>query len=195
VKANTRQLNKLRIIGGQWRGRKLSFADGEGLRPTMDRVRETLFNWLQGEIAGAYCLDMFSGSGALGFEALSRYAAQVVMIDKNPQAVRAIRSNLSLLGTDKAQLLQMDARAYLNSLISNPEVYKKFDIVFLDPPFNQDLVSPFCRLLAQADCLSEQASIYIELEKKTSLPELPENWRVAKEKKAGQLAYYLIVKE
>ena len=101
MKANTRQLNQLRIIGGQWRGRKLSFADGEGLRPTMDRVRETLFNWLQGEIAGARCLDLFSGSGALGFEALSRYAAQVVMIDNNPQAVRAIRNNLKLLNTDK----------------------------------------------------------------------------------------------
>ena len=194
MKAKTRQLNQLRIIGGQWRGRKLSFADGDGLRPTMDRVRETLFNWLQDEIADARCLDLFSGSGALGFEALSRYAAQVVMIDKNPQAVRAIRSNLTLLGTDKAQLLQMDASAYLNSLIKNPEADKKFDIVFLDPPFNQNLVSPFCQLVAQADCLSEQASIYIELEKKTSLPDLPENWHVAKEKKAGQLAYYLITK-
>ena len=195
MKAKNKQLNQLRIIGGQWRGRKLSFADGDGLRPTMDRVRETLFNWLQAEIAGARCLDMFSGSGALGFEALSRYAAQVVMIDKNPQAVRAIRNNLKLLDTDKAQLLQMDARAYLNSLIKDPDTNKKFDIVFLDPPFNKDLVGPFCQLLAQADCLSKQASIYIELEKKASLPDLPENWRVAKEKKAGQLAYYLIYKE
>ena len=192
MKANTRQLNQLRIIGGQWRGRKLSFADGEGLRPTMDRVRETLFNWLQGEIAGARCLDLFSGSGALGFEALSRYAAQVVMIDNNPQAVRAIRNNLKLLNTDKAQLLQMDARAYLDSLIKNPDRDKKFDIVFLDPPFNKDLVSSFCQLLVQADCLSEQAIIYIELEKKTALPDLPDNWHLAKEKKAGQLAYYLI---
>ncbi len=195
MKAKNKQLNQLRIIGGQWRGRKLSFADGDGLRPTMDRVRETLFNWLQAEIAGARCLDMFSGSGALGFEALSRYAAQVVMIDKNPQAVRAIRNNLKLLDTDKAQLLQMDARAYLNSLIKDSDTNKKFDIVFLDPPFNKDLVGSFCQLLAQADCLSEQASIYIELEKKNPLPDLPENWRVIKEKKAGQLAYYLIVKE
>ena len=182
--------NQLRIIGGQWRGRKLSFADGDGLRPTMDRVRETLFNWLQNEIAGARCLDMFSGSGALGLEALSRYAGEVVMIDKNPYAIRMIRNNLELLGADNAQLLQMDARSYLNSITgSNPP--QKFDIVFLDPPFNKQLVEPFCQLLDEADCLSSQASIYIEIEKKTALPELPKDWVVVKEKKAGQLAYYL----
>jgi len=101
---NNKKTNQLRIIGGQWRGRKLSFADGDGLRPTMDRVRETLFNWLQGDIAGANCLDMFTGSGALGFEALSRYADKVVMIDKNPHAIRTINSHLKLLTTDKAQV-------------------------------------------------------------------------------------------
>jgi len=195
--------NQLRIIGGQWRGRKLSFADGDGLRPTMDRVRETLFNWLQGEIMGACCLDMFSGSGALGLEALSRYAGEVVMIDKNPQAIRMIANNLQLLGVDNAQLLHMDAAAYLKSLSEMAEgsfsraakgstPRKKFDIVFLDPPFNKQLVEPYCQLLEAANCLSEQASIYIELEKKTALPKLPNNWQVVKEKKAGQLAYYLV---
>lgn len=192
--------NQLRIIAGQWRGRKLSFADGDGLRPTMDRVRETLFNWLQGEIVGARCLDMFSGSGALGLEALSRYAGEVVMIDKNPQAIRMIANNLQLLGVDNAQLLHMDAAAYLKSLLqtslseaaegSTPT--KKFDIVFLDPPFNKQLVGLYCQLLDEANCLSEHASIYIEIEKKTPLPELPDNWQVVKEKKAGQLAYYLV---
>ncbi|NOQ80263.1 MAG: 16S rRNA (guanine(966)-N(2))-methyltransferase RsmD [Gammaproteobacteria bacterium] len=199
--------NQLRIIGGQWRGRKLSFADGDGLRPTMDRVRETLFNWLQNEIVGARCLDMFTGSGALGLEALSRYAGEVVMIDKNPQAIRMIGNNLKLLGADNAQLLKMDARAYLagieGSLLQCAEgsslqiaegstPSKTFDIVFLDPPFNKQLVGPFCQLLDKADCLSDQASIYIEIEKKTALPELPKNWEVVKQKKAGQLAYYLV---
>ena len=191
--------NQLRIIGGQWRGRKLSFADGDGLRPTMDRVRETLFNWLQNEIVGARCLDLFSGSGALGLEALSRYAGEVVMIDKNPYAIRMIRNNLELLGVDNAQLLKMDARDYLagieGSLLQSAEGSippQKFDIVFLDPPFNKQLVAPFCQLLDKADCLSDQASIYIEIEKKTALPELPKNWEVVKQKKAGQLAYYLV---
>lgn len=186
--------NQLRIIGGQWRGRKLNFAEGEGLRPTMDRVRETLFNWLQGEIADARCLDMFTGSGALGLEALSRYAGEVVMIDKNPHAIRMIENNLALLKVDpnKAQLLHSDAETYLKSLINKPEHSKKFDIVFLDPPFNKQLVAPFCRLLEQANCLSDQASIYIELEKNTALPELPKHWTIAKEKKTGQLRYYLV---
>ena len=195
--------NQLRIIGGQWRGRKLSFADGEGLRPTMDRVRETLFNWLQSDIAGARCLDLFSGSGALGLEALSRYAGEVVMIDKNPQAIRMIRQNLELLAVDNARLMQMDARDFLlrtaeGSLLKTaegsfpPSPQKTFDIVFLDPPFNQQLVPVFCDLLDKANCLSDQAIIYIEIEKKTRLPQLPDNWTIIKEKKAGQLAYYLV---
>ncbi len=183
--------NLLRIIGGQWRGRKLNFADGEGLRPTMDRVRETLFNWLQYEVAGARCLDLFSGSGALGLEALSRYAGEVVMIDKNPHAVRMIRQNLELLNADNTQLIQMDALDYLRQVAeSNPP--EQFDIVFLDPPFKQQLVATFCEQLAMADCLSDGALIYIEIEKNTQLPQLPDGWELIKEKKAGQLAYCLV---
>ena len=178
----------------------------------MDRVRETLFNWLQGEIAGARCLDLFSGSGALGLEALSRYAGEVVMIDKNPQAIRMIRQNLELLGVDNASLLHGDAQDFLlrtaegsllrtaeGSLLTAAEGSllqaakgSTFDIVFLDPPFNKQLVAPFCRLLDEANCLSDQASIYIEMEKNKELPELPQNWEVIKAKKAGQLAYYLV---
>ncbi len=179
--------NELRIIGGQWRGRKLKFPDGEGLRPTMDRVRETLFNWLQADIADARCLDLFSGSGALGFEALSRSAAQVIMVDKNLQAIKMIRSNMALLKVDNAQAVHMDAAAYLQQKNIGP-----FDIVFLDPPFNKHLVEKFCQLLHQSNCLSEQAVIYIEMEKNTPLPQLPEQWHIAKNKTAGQLAYYLI---
>ena len=179
--------NELRIIGGQWRGRKLKFPDGEGLRPTMDRVRETLFNWLQADIADARCLDLFSGSGALGFEALSRSAAQVVMVDNNSQAIKMIRSNLVLLKADNAQAVQMDAAAYLQQKNIGP-----FDIVFLDPPFNKYLVEKFCQLLHQSGSLSEQAVIYIEMEKNTALPQLPKQWHIVKNKTAGQLAYYLI---
>jgi len=189
--------NQLRIIGGQWRGRKLTFANGDGLRPTMDRVRETLFNWLQTEIVDARCLDLFSGSGALGLEALSRYAAEVVMIDKNPQAIRMIDNNLHLLGVKNAQLLSMDAQHYLRAqakkrlLATGTE--KTFDIVFLDPPFNQQLVAPFCQLLDDSHCLSSRASVYIEIEKTTSLPvALPGGWQVVRQKHAGQTAYYLL---
>ena len=170
----------------------------------MDRVRETLFNWLQNDIAGARCLDLFTGSGALGLEALSRYAAEVVMIDKNPQAIRMIRQNLELLKVDNAQLIKIDAADYLGSLLqaadgSNLPLFQRgtegvntFDIVFLDPPFNQQLVSVFCELLDKANCLSDRALIYIEIEKNTKLPQLADNWTIIKEKKAGQLAYYLV---
>ena len=186
--------NQLRIIGGRWRGRKLNFANGEGLRPTMDRVRETLFNWLQGEIVGARCLDLFTGSGALGLEALSRYAGEVVMIDKNPHAIAAIRKNLELLEIDNASLLKEDARKFLSdqNLFAEEVSEKTFDIVFLDPPFHKQLIAPFCDLLSQSGCLSQQASIYIEMEKDASMPDLPDGWQVQREKRAGQLAYYLI---
>lgn len=190
AKAN-KSANQLRIIGGQWRGRKLDFADGEGLRPTMDRVRETLFNWLQGEVVGARCLDLFSGSGALGLEALSRYAGEVVMVDKNPQATAMIERNLAMLGSKNAQLFTMDAREYLAQVAACPPD-KTFDIVFLDPPFNQQLLGPLCDRLEQSNCLSEQAGIYIEMENNSVLPELPRGWTVIREKKAGQLAYYLV---
>jgi len=191
AKAN-KHSNQLRIIGGQWRGRKLDFADGEGLRPTMDRVRETVFNWLQGEIVDARCLDLFSGSGAMGLEALSRYAGEVVMIDKNPRAMAMIDKNLALLGAKNARVLQMDARDFL-AQAATLEADKTYDIVFLDPPFNKQLVAPFCDLLAQSNCLSKQASIYIEMENNTMLPKLPEAWEVIRQKKAGQLAYYLVI--
>jgi len=185
---NKKSTNQLRIIAGQWRGRKLEFADGEGLRPTMDRIRETLFNWLQGDITGARCLDLFTGSGALGFEALSRGAAEVVMIDTNQQAIRMIQQNLDLLSVDNAQLLQMDAQQFLK----NGAMDQTFDIVFLDPPFNQQLIQPFCHYLQASGCLSEQSMVYIEMEKNNKLTDLPAGWGVTKEKKAGQLAYYLV---
>ncbi len=187
-KNNKKTTNQLRIIGGQWRGRKLDFADGEGLRPTMDRVRETLFNWLQGEIIGARCLDLFSGSGALGLEALSREAGKVVMIDKNPQAIQMIQKNLDLLAVKNAQLILGDAEEYLHQSSTD----ELFDIVFLDPPFNQQLVHTFCLQLQKSKCLAPEVTIYIEMEKKEKLAKLPLGWEIIKEKKAGQLAYYLI---
>ena len=186
--------NQLRIIGGQWRGRKLSFTNGDGLRPTMDRVRETLFNWLQADIVDAHCLDLFTGSGALAFEALSRQAANVTMLDNNPHAIRMIKDNLQLLSINNAKILQADTLSYLKNYQKTSKK-SQFNIVFLDPPFNQGLIEPCCHLLNQANCLADCAKIYIESEKINSLKNLPENWTIIKEKKAGQLSFFLIQTE
>lgn len=179
--------NTLRIIGGQWRGRKLRFADGEGLRPTTDRVRETLFNWLQPVITGARCLDLFSGSGALGLEALSRGAGEVVFIERNPKAVKALKDNLALLHASGATVHQADALAWLRGNV-NP-----FDVIFLDPPFRQNLLAPALKLLAECGWAADGACVYIELESEHGEPELPQGWDLHRSKKAGQVSYYLAV--
>lgn len=179
--------NTLRIIGGQWRGRKLRFADGEGLRPTTDRVRETLFNWLQPVIHGARCLDLFAGSGALGLEALSRGASEVQFIERNTKAVRALQENLTLLQAENGHVHQSDALAYLSG------TNRAFDIVFLDPPFRQDLLDPALSLLSQGNWLAPGARIYLELEAELGTPELPAGWELLRSKTAGQVAYHLAV--
>jgi 16S rRNA (guanine966-N2)-methyltransferase len=179
--------NTLRIIGGQWRGRKLRFADGEGLRPTTDRVRETLFNWLQPLISGARCLDLFSGSGALGLEALSRGAGEVVFIERNPRAVQALKENLALLQADNAEVRQGDALAWLRGEA------KAFDVIFLDPPFRQDLLGPALKLLAEGGWALPGTRVYIELEVEQGEPELPPGWELLRSKQAGQVAYHLAV--
>jgi 16S rRNA (guanine966-N2)-methyltransferase len=178
--------NTLRIIGGEWRGRKLRFADGEGLRPTTDRVRETLFNWLVPLIHGARCLDLFAGSGALGFEALSRGAGEVIFVETNPAAIAALKENLALLGSENAEVLRSDA---LNYLEGNSH---KFDVVFLDPPFRRDLLQPALQLLVKKGWLAAGARVYLELESEQQLPELPLGWEVLRSKQAGQVAYHLI---
>jgi len=185
--AKTVARNQLRIIAGQWRSRKLAFPTIEGLRPTPDRVRETLFNWLAPVIEGARCLDLFAGSGALGLEALSRGAGEVVMLDQNPRVIKQLKDNLALLQCTHAQVVQTDALNYLQS------VQQRFDIVFLDPPYRQDLIAPCCALLAKHNIVNPNASIYIELEKEASLPELANNWELVRSKDAGQVAYHLVV--
>jgi 16S rRNA (guanine966-N2)-methyltransferase len=178
--------NQLRIIGGQWRGRKLRFADGRGLRPTPDRVRETLFNWLMPHLPGARCLDLFAGSGALAFEALSRGAAQVVMVDNNARVVSQLRDNLTLLGNPCVQLIQADSVKWLQH-----DATKIFNIVFLDPPY-ADKVLPECiNLLEQGNWLANDAWVYIELPSRDDLPVLPDNWRWYRNKQAGQVGYHL----
>lgn len=179
--------NQVRITGGEYRGRKLGFPSIDGLRPTGDRVRETLFNWLQPVLPGASCLDPFAGSGALGLEAASRGARLVVMLEKSARAVAQIAGNISLLGAEGIEIYCTDALRWLTG------ESRRFDIVFLDPPFAGDLLQQSCRLLDQHGWLAPNARIYIEMSEEQALPELPGNWLQLRRKKAGQVCYYLFL--
>ena len=181
---------QLRIIGGQWRSRKLAFPDVEGLRPTPDRVRETLFNWLQSVVPGVRCLDLFAGSGALGLEALSRGAAWAVFVDQDVVAARCLREHLQTLRATDAQVMQADVLAYLQG------VAQTFDVVFIDPPYRHyDLLQDCCARLESGDWLAPQAYVYLETESSREVPPLPLNWQVIRSKKAGQVGYHLVLRE
>ncbi|MBI3343571.1 MAG: 16S rRNA (guanine(966)-N(2))-methyltransferase RsmD [Gammaproteobacteria bacterium] len=181
----------MRIIGGRWRSRRLGFPDVEGLRPTPDRVRETLFNWLAPIIEGARCLDLFAGSGALGLEALSRGATEVVMVDRDPQVIARLKENVATLGAPGATLVAADALTWLQS----PHRKSTFDIVFLDPPFGQGLLEPCCKLLEEHGWLAPSAHIYLESESALGPPALPANWQLKRSQKAGQVGYHLATRE
>ena len=171
------QKSELRIIGGQWRGRRLSFTAAEGLRPTLDRFRETLFNWLMFDVEGAHCLDLFAGSGALGLEALSRGAAHVDFIDNNALAVAAIRQHLKSLQCSAAQVHQAAAEAWLKQQPSQP-----YDLIFLDPPFHQDFLQPCFYALEYGGWLKSGSLIYLEAEAEFSTAKLPAGWQIQKNK-------------
>lgn len=178
--------NQLRIIGGEWRGRKLRFPDAPNLRPTPDRVRETVFNWLAPMIQGARCLDLFAGSGALGLEALSRGAAWTTFVDSHKKVNQDLHEHLGLLNAnDKSEVLQMDGVKFLKNKA------KSYDLVFLDPPYHLDLMQKVVPLLEANGWLTENAMLYLEIEKRQSLPELPKNWKQLKEKTAGEVNYFL----
>jgi len=179
--------NTLRIIGGQWRGRKLPFADLEGLRPTPDRVRETLFNWLQPIIHGARCLDLFAGSGALGLEALSRGAARVTLVDQSHQVTRQLQQNCQTLKTDQAEIVCQSALSLLDSQAPQP-----FGVIFIDPPYHKNLVAPTCQLLEQNGWLAANTLIYLEVEKELTTLPVPQNWELLRSKQAGQVSYHLL---
>lgn len=181
----THNTQQIRIIGGKWRGRKINFPMLAEIRPTPDRVRETLFNWLAPHIEGAYCLDLYTGSGALGFEALSRGARHVVMVDKSPEVIEHLRAIASKLDAGEITLFQGKAP---NGMILPPEV---FDIIFLDPPFRQDLIQPSCEWLEKQKLIDFHTLIYIEAEN-TKIPiVLPENFKILKQGKTSQVVYYL----
>lgn len=174
----------IRIIAGKHRGRKLPVLMAEGLRPTTDRIKETVFNWLMPYIHDAKCLDCFAGAGSLGFEALSRGAASVTLIELNKLAAKQLMANKQLLNADNIMISNVNV---LDFLKTKPR--QSFDLVFIDPPFRQNLITQTCELLTDG-WLTEQALIYVEMEVESS-QQLPSNWQLLKEKVAGQVAYRL----
>jgi 16S rRNA (guanine966-N2)-methyltransferase len=178
--------NNLRIIGGKWRGRKLRFSAIQALRPTLNRARETLFNWLAPIIVDKICLDLFAGSGALGFEALSRGAKQVTMVDKSIIAINNLRKNAEMLGADNVEFFGMSFSPKLKNIFNH-----KFDLVFLDPPFYQGLASKACNWLESQKCLADSALIYLEAEKDLTDIKFPSNWKILRHKTEGKINYFL----
>jgi 16S rRNA (guanine966-N2)-methyltransferase len=182
--AKTQKNSQVRVIAGSLRGRKITFSSSEGLRPTLDRVRETLFNWLASDIHQAHCLDLFAGSGALGIEAISRGAASVTLVDANRTVAQNLCQNLAALTIKNATVIQQPAESFLQGN------QQKFDLVFLDPPFEQGMLKPILGQLSTH--LSENALIYVEQENSTERLSFDSNWEVLKSKKTGRFYYELI---
>lgn len=180
-------MGQCRIISGRWRGRKLPVPDLDGLRPTPDRVRETIFNWLQPVIGSARCLDLFSGSGALGFEAASRGAESVILVEFNTTAAKQLRDNKALLAAENCNVENMTAQQFL---ATHSEQY---DIVFIDPPYQANLWTEIAQQLVETSALRDNAHIYLECPSKGELPKLPNHWQLIKDKKAGEVRYCLFL--
>ena len=176
--------NSLRIIGGVWRSRRVEFADAPGIRPTPDRVRETLFNWLVDKIEGARCLDLFAGSGALGFEAASRGAAHLTLVDHDAGVIDMLKAQRRTLDARQVEIVHHESLAYIR------EASQPFDIVFLDPPFGTDLHQQAAQVLITRELLCPDGRLYIE-SPVGETPELPDALRCIREKTAGQVRYQL----
>ena len=178
--------SQLRIIAGQWRGRKLRFGAAPGLRPTTDRIRETLFNWLAPHLGGARCADLFAGSGALGLEALSRGARHCDFVDTSRAAIQRITAHLvALQATGRGRCHTGDALRFLQGSDA------AYDLVFVDPPFGRNLVQPCCTQLATPGRLAQQGLVYVESAAADPPPEVPANWSLHRDKRAGGVAYRL----
>ncbi len=181
------QPGRVRIVAGKWRSRLLDIADVPGLRPTSERIRETLFNWLAPVIQGARCLDIFAGTGALGLEALSRGAAEVVFVEKSPVAAATLREHIAMLNASEAAVNETDASDYLRRAPLG-----EFDIVFLDPPFAADVHEDLCRLLVEEQVLSKNAWIYLEEDRAKPAAVIPKGWQIMKTGLAGNVRYSLV---
>jgi 16S rRNA (guanine966-N2)-methyltransferase len=179
----------LRIIGGEWRGRKIHFPPVAAIRPTPDRVRETVFNWLQSAVAGRRCLDLYAGSGALGLEALSRGAREVVFVDVEAAVSGHLLATLQMLGCDRGRVIRSDARSFLEGAA------EPFDIIFLDPPFGESVLADVCLRIEAGGWLAPGGLVYLEAPASAGPPELPDGWSLLKSKRAGEVGYHLAQRE
>lgn len=177
----------IRIISGKWRGRKLPVHDVEGLRPTTDRVKETVFNWLMNDVLQRNVLDCYAGSGGLGFETLSRGAFHTVFVEKSAKAAEQLKKNCAMLNVENAKILHLDTLRWLAQ--STPQ--QPFSLVFIDPPFRKGLAQKTIDLLEDNEWLSDNALIYVETETELENISIPTNWTLLKEKIAGQVCYQL----
>ncbi|WP_067700000.1 MULTISPECIES: 16S rRNA (guanine(966)-N(2))-methyltransferase [unclassified Erwinia] len=187
-KNSSNSAGQIRIIGGQWRGRKLPVPDSAGLRPTTDRVRETLFNWLAPDIQAARCLDCFAGSGALGLEALSRHAASATLLELERPVAQQLEKNLVTLGAKTGRVIHTNTLQWL------AKQGEPHDLVFIDPPFRKGLLEQTLTLLETQGWLADEALIYVESEVENGLPPVPASWQLHREKIAGQVAYRLYIR-
>ncbi|MDI9243966.1 16S rRNA (guanine(966)-N(2))-methyltransferase RsmD [Marinobacter sp. CHS3-4] len=181
---------ELRIIGGDWRSRKLTFPSVGGVRPTPARTRETLFNWLSFHLPGSHCLDLFAGSGALGLEALSRGAGSAIFVDHTKALAQALRSNLRLLKSENADVTCQTVDAFLEQLPGKP-----VDILFMDPPFRQGWLERLFPLIEDNGWVKPGGWIYVEHESELTTPAVPNTWHLNRQKTAGQVTYCLFQKE
>ncbi len=182
----------VRIIGGAWRGRRLPVPVAEGLRPTPDRVRETLFNWLAPYLPGARCLDLFAGTGALCLEALSRGAREVVMVEKSARVAAALHRNVQMLSARGAQIIEADAVQFLQRALPGAPI-KGFDVIFVDPPFRSGLVGRCATLIEQGHWVEDGGLVYIEAPSRLQPLPVPDRWELIRTKKAGQVGYHLLL--
>ncbi|WP_241974327.1 16S rRNA (guanine(966)-N(2))-methyltransferase RsmD [Aliidiomarina minuta] len=187
--AKAQQKGQIRIIGGRWRGRKLAVLHAEGLRPTGDRIKETLFNWIQFDLAGSRVLDLFAGTGSLGFEALSRGAAQATFVETHLPAARQLQENIALLKAE-ASVETRSAEQLLPSLPAN-----SVDLILIDPPFQQGWLPRIIPLLENSGCLTEHALIYVECERREDFSQWPSNWHLLRDKEIGQVHFRLFTRE
>ncbi|MCH8136492.1 MAG: 16S rRNA (guanine(966)-N(2))-methyltransferase RsmD [Proteobacteria bacterium] len=185
-KGTQKSRGRLRIVAGIWRSRVLEIADVEGLRPTSERIRETLFNWLTPRMAGARCLDLFAGTGALGLEALSRGAAAAVFVENSKVAIATLRRNLASLDASGGVIHAGSATEYIDAAGA-----ESFDIVFLDPPFADDNLAELCKLVDESELVATNANVYLEQDRARPEPDLPDGWTVLKSKVAGNVRYTL----
>ena len=175
----------LRIIAGRWRGRKLAVLDLEGLRPTSDRIRETVFNWLQPYVGSAHCLDLYAGTGALGLEAASRGAEKVTLVEMNAKATVQLESHCQALSAKQCQIYNQAASDFLS------QNKQQYDIIFIDPPYQGDFWSDIAQQLMNTNSVADNALIYVEYPEHIAMPTLPAQWQLMKEKKAGAVNYFL----